>query len=29
LDVAASCGLGRRTPEAAQQVLELMGQLTA
>jgi hypothetical protein len=29
VDVAASCGLGRRTPEAAQQVLELMGQLTA
>jgi hypothetical protein len=29
VDVAASCGLGRRAPEAAQQVLDLMGQLTA
>jgi hypothetical protein len=29
VDVAASCGLGRRTPEAAQQVLELLARLTA
>jgi hypothetical protein len=27
VDVAASCGLGRRTPEAAQQVLELQARL--
>jgi len=29
VDVAASCGLGRRTPEAAQQVLELLARLSA
>jgi hypothetical protein len=29
VDAAASCGLGRRTPEAAQQVLELMARLAA
>jgi hypothetical protein len=29
VDVAASCGLGRRTPEAAQQVLDLLARLTA
>jgi hypothetical protein len=28
VDVAASCGLGRRTPEAALQVLELLARLT-